>query len=260
VFGFGVGWLPFGAVCRVALAARPAVRERCAVSASTVLLVEDEPAIAEVARLYLERDGHAVEVVGDGTSALERLAEGAVDVVLLDIGLPGAVDGIEVCRRLRAAEDWTPVIFVTARDDEVDRILGLELGADDYVSKPYSPRELAARVRSLVRRQHRAREAAREQPRRLTVGTVVLELDTRRAAVDGRPVSLTTTEFDLLAHLMSRPGRVYTRSELLSAVWGYPADDASRTVDVHVAQLRSKLGAASPIRTVRGVGYSAERS
>jgi DNA-binding response OmpR family regulator len=228
-------------------------------TATRVLLVEDEPAIAEVARLYLERDGHAVDVVGDGTAALDRLGSGGADVVLLDIGLPGPVDGIEVCRRLRAADDWTPVIFVTARDDEVDRILGLELGADDYVTKPYSPRELAARVRSLVRRQQRAREAATAPAQRLAVGTVVLEPDTRRATVDGAAVPLTTTEFDLLAHLMVRPGRVYTRAELLSAVWGYPADDATRTVDVHVAQLRSKLGPASPIRTVRGVGYSVER-
>lgn len=231
--------------------------------ATRVLLVEDEPAIAEVARMYLERDGHAVEVVGDGGAALERLAPTArsapIDVVLLDIGLPGDVDGIEVCRRLRAAEDWTPVIFVTARDDEVDRILGLELGADDYVTKPYSPRELAARVHSLVRRQARARDAAQDEPRRLVVGAVVLELDTRRGTVGGRPLALTTTEFDLLAHLMGRPGRIYTRSELLSAVWGYPADDASRTVDVHVAQLRSKLGDSSPIRTVRGVGYGVDQ-
>ncbi|MDU0312891.1 response regulator transcription factor [Phycicoccus sp. M110.8] len=228
-------------------------------TATRVLLVEDEPAIAEVARLYLERDGHDVVLVGDGVAALDRLAAGGVDVVLLDIGLPGPVDGIEVCRRLRAADDWTPVVFVTARDDEVDRILGLELGADDYVTKPYSPRELAARVRSLVRRQQRARDAAAAPAPRLAVGAVVLEPDTRRATVDGSPVALTTTEFDLLAHLMARPGRVYTRAELLSAVWGYPADDGSRTVDVHVAQLRSKLGGASPIRTVRGVGYGVER-
>ena len=183
------------------------------------------------------------------------------DVVLLDLWMPG-MDGAEVCRRLKAdpRTRGAPVVFVTARDDEVDRILGLELGADDYVTKPYSPRELAARVRSLVRRQQRARDAASTPAPRLAVGTVVLEPDTRRATVGGTPVALTTTEFDLLAHLMARPGRVYTRAELLSAVWGYPADDASRTVDVHVAQLRSKLGAASPIRTVRGVGYGVERS
>jgi DNA-binding response OmpR family regulator len=223
-----------------------------------VLLVEDEPSLADLARLYLERDGHAVDVVGDGDAALAAVGSRHHDVVLLDIGLPGAVDGVEVCRRMRAAQDWTPVIFVTARDDEVDRVLGLELGADDYVTKPYSARELSARVKALVRRQHHASMPA-EPARRLVLGEVDLDLDARAARVAGTPVALTTTEFDLLAHLLRRPGRVFTRSELLVAVWQYPPDDASRTVDVHVAQLRSKLGAHSPIRTVRGVGYSAER-
>ncbi|GAB3067289.1 response regulator transcription factor [Pedococcus soli] len=230
-----------------------------------VLLVEDEPALAELARLYLERDAHHVHVVGDADAAIEALDAGGFDVVLLDIGLPGSVDGIGLCRRMRAREDWTPVIFVTARDDEVDRIVGLELGADDYLTKPYSPRELAARVRALLRRQRRAAEAAAAagaahgERTSLVVGPLVLETDTRRGRLDGVPIALTTTEFDLLAHLMTRPGRVWTRGELLSAVWGYPAEDPTRTVDVHIAQLRSKLGTASPIRTVRGVGYSVER-
>jgi DNA-binding response OmpR family regulator len=226
---------------------------------SRVLLVEDEPALAELARLYLERDGHRVDVVTDSDAALTAVARRDHDLVLLDIGLPGSVDGIEVCRRMRAGDDWTPVIFVTARDDEVDRIIGLELGADDYVTKPYSPRELASRVRALLRRQQRAAAAAGDQPRTLAVGPLVLETDTRRGRLHDRPIPLTTTEFDLLAHLMARPGRVYTRGELLSAVWDYPADDPTRTVDVHIAQLRAKLGADSPIRTVRGVGYSVER-
>jgi DNA-binding response OmpR family regulator len=223
-----------------------------------VLLVEDEPSLAELARLYLEREGHAVQVVGDGDAALAAVVGRSHDVVLLDIGLPGAVDGIEVCRRMRAAEDWTPVIFVTARDDEVDRVLGLELGADDYVTKPYSPRELAARVKALVRRQRHV-AGAQEPARRLALGAVDLDLDSRTALVAGATVQLTATEFDLLAHLMRRPGRVFTRSELLVAVWDYPPDDATRTVDVHVAQLRGKLGDHSPIRTVRGVGYSVEK-
>ena len=137
---------------------------------SRVLLVEDEPALAELARLYLERDGHRVQVVGDSDAALTALESREHDLVLLDIGLPGSVDGIEVCRRMRAGDDWTPVIFVTARDDEVDRIIGLELGADDYVTKPYSPRELAARVRALLRRQQRAVEDSRGEARRLVVG------------------------------------------------------------------------------------------
>jgi DNA-binding response OmpR family regulator len=229
------------------------------VSTSRVLLVEDEPALAELARLYLERDGHRVDVVADSDAALAALDRRDHDLVLLDIGLPGSVDGIEVCRRMRAGDDWTPVIFVTARDDEVDRIIGLELGADDYVTKPYSPRELASRVRALLRRQQRAAESARDRPRTLAVGALVLETDTRRGRLHDRPLPLTTTEFDLLAHLMARPGRVYTRGELLMAVWDYPADDPTRTVDVHIAQLRAKLGDDSPIRTVRGVGYSVER-
>ncbi len=223
-----------------------------------VLIVEDEPSLAQLAQLYLEREGCDVEAVVDGEAALAHLRRQATDVVLLDIGLPGAADGIEVCRRMRAADDWTPVVFVTARDDEIDRVLGLELGADDYVTKPYSPRELVARVKALARRQ--ARVSAGSSRRRLSVGRVSLDPDTRWAQVDGAHVALTATEFALLAHLMTRPGRVYSRGELLDQVWDYPPGDPSRTVDVHVAQLRAKLGDACPIRTVRGVGYSAESS
>jgi DNA-binding response OmpR family regulator len=264
MFGFGHDKTSIGPYAAVVLAVAVPVRDRGAMTTTStttarVLLVEDEPALAELARLYLERDGHRVQVVGDSDRALTALAAREHDLVLLDIGLPGSVDGIEVCRRMRAADDWTPVIFVTARDDEVDRIIGLELGADDYVTKPYSPRELAARVRALLRRQQRAADDSTQEPLRLVVGALVLETDTRRGRVGERPVPLTTTEFDLLAHLMARPGRVYTRAELLSAVWGYPSDDPTRTVDVHIAQLRAKLGEGNPIRTVRGVGYSVER-
>ena len=264
VFGFGHGRTSIRPYAAVVLAVAAPVRDGCAMTSTStatarVLLVEDEPALAELARLYLERDGHRVQVVGDSDAALAALESREHDLVLLDIGLPGSVDGIEVCRRMRAADDWTPVIFVTARDDEVDRIVGLELGADDYVTKPYSPRELAARVRALLRRQQRAAAGSPQEPRRLVVGSLVLELDTRRGRLGEQPVPLTTTEFDLLAHLMARPGRVYTRAELLSAVWGYPSDDPTRTVDVHIAQLRAKLGDSNPIRTVRGVGYSVER-
>ncbi len=158
-----------------------------------------------------------------------------------------------MCRRLRADGDWTPVLFVTARDDEVDRVVGLELGADDYVTKPFSPRELVARVTSVLRRSQRRRDGRGDARggRRAS-----LDARQRRAFADGREIALTATEFDLLAHLMRRPGWVYTRDQLLGAVWGYAAVAGTRTVDVHVAQLRQKLGAASPIRTVRGVGYS----
>ena len=152
------------------------------------------------------------------------------------------------------AGDWTPVLFVTARDDEVDRVLGLELGADDYVTKPFSPREVVARLRAVLRRQ-----APRERTSpALEVGEVRLDPETRRVTASGAPVDLTTTEFDLLAHLMARPGRVCPREELLADVWGYPAGTATRTVDVHVAQLRGKLGDAVRLRNVRGVGYAVE--
>jgi DNA-binding response OmpR family regulator len=172
--------------------------------------------------------------------------------VILDVGLPG-VDGTEICRRMREGGDWTPVLFVTARDEEVDRVLGLELGADDYVTKPFSPRELVARVKAVLRR-----GAAPVLQAALTVGTLTLDPASRRAVAGRDPVELTTTEFELMAHLMRRPGRVFTREELLSQVWGYPAGTPTRTVDVHVAQVRAKIGTAARLRTVRGVGYAVE--
>jgi DNA-binding response OmpR family regulator len=219
--------------------------------APLVLIVDDEPVIADLIRGALVRDGFRVHVVGDGLAALHAVAVEHPAVVLLDVGLPG-LDGTDVCRRLRAAGDWTPVLFVTARDDEVDRVVGLELGADDYVTKPFSPRELVARVRAVLRRGERA--AAGETA--LQAGVLTAHPGRREVSVDGRPVELTTTEFDLLVHLMRRLDRVCSREELLSEIWGYPAGTATRTVDVHVAQLRSKLGAALRIRTVRGVGYA----
>ena len=218
-----------------------------------VVIVEDERAIADLIGLYLRRDGFGVHTEADGAAGLAAVRRLAPAAVVLDVGLPG-MDGIEVCRRLRAERNWTPVLFVTARDDEVDRILGLELGADDYVTKPFSPRELVVRVRTVLRRTTRA--AAVEDVLRL--GAVELDVERRRARAGTAEVQLTSTEFDLLAHLMRAAGRVFTREQLLSAVWGYTASAGTRTVDVHVAQLRAKLGAASPIRTVRGVGYAAE--
>ncbi|MET0132382.1 MAG: response regulator transcription factor [Kibdelosporangium sp.] len=215
-----------------------------------VLVAEDERSIADLIGLYLRREGFGVHVETDGTGALAAVRRLRPVAVVLDIGLPG-MDGIEVCRTLRAADDWTPVLFVTARDDEVDRILGLEMGADDYVTKPFSPRELVARVRTVLRRGTPTREM-------LAVGTTRLNVEQRRAWAGDREVSLTSTEFDLLEHLMRAPGRVYAREQLLSAVWGYQAAAGTRTVDVHIAQLRAKLGQDSPIRTVRGVGYSVE--
>jgi len=219
-----------------------------------IVVVEDESAIAEVIRLNLAKAGFGVHLERDGEAGLAAIRTHRPAAVVLDIGLPGT-DGIEVCRRLRAAQDWTPVLFLTARDDEVDRIVGLELGADDYITKPFSPRELVARVSSVLRRSRGVAEASPA----LLVGAVRLEPAARRVYVDEREVPLTATEFDLLACLMRRPGRVFSREQLLSEVWGYSSIAGARTVDVHVAQVRGKLGDGSPIRTVRGVGYSAEQ-
>jgi two-component system OmpR family response regulator len=219
-----------------------------------VLVVEDERPIADLVRMYLSRDGFGVHLEHDGPGGLAAARRVRPVACVLDIALPG-MDGTEVVRRLREAGDWTPVIFLTARDDEVDRIVGLELGADDYVTKPFSPRELVARVKAVLRRTGGPPEA--EQVRKL--GRVTVDPARRQVSVDDEPVVLTATEFDLLAHLMNRPGRVFTREELLAAVWGYAAHAGTRTVDVHVAQVRGKLGdAATIIRTVRGVGYSAD--
>jgi DNA-binding response OmpR family regulator len=218
-----------------------------------ILVIEDEPAIAEVIRMNLANAGYGVHVEGDGEGGLAAARSLRPAAVILDVGLPG-IDGIEVCRRLRAGQDWTPVLFVTARDDEVDRIVGLELGADDYVTKPFSPRELVARVTSVLRRTRGAIEASGG----MQVGAVRLDPGERRAFVADVEVNLTATEFDLLAYLMRRPGRVFSREQLISEVWGYSSFAANRTVDVHIAQVRAKLGAGSPIRTVRGVGYAVD--
>jgi DNA-binding response OmpR family regulator len=218
-----------------------------------ILIVEDESAIADLIRLNLASAGYGVHVERDGPGGLAAVRGMRPAAVILDVGLPG-MDGVEVCRRMRGEQDWTPVLFVTARDDEVDRVVGLELGADDYVTKPFSPRELVARVGSVLRRSR----GTDLQGHALQVGAIQLEPAARRVSADGRPVELTATEFDLLAHLMSRPGQVFSREQLISQVWGYSPMGGLRTVDVHVAQVRAKLGESSPIRTVRGVGYAAE--
>ncbi|MCS5486938.1 response regulator transcription factor [Curtobacterium flaccumfaciens pv. beticola] len=214
-----------------------------------VVVAEDEPAIADVERLYLQDAGFTVTVVRDGQDALALIRRAAPVAAVVDIGLPG-LDGIAVVRALREADDWTPVVLVTARDAEVDRVLGIELGADDYVTKPFSGRELAARVRGLVRR-----SSVRAAPI-LDAGRIRIDRDRRTVTADGAPVALTATEFDLLAHLAAEPGRVFERAQLLSAVWGVADFSGTRTVDVHVAQLRGKLGDAAGLRTVRGVGYA----
>ena len=226
--------------------------DRVTAAKGLVLVIEDEQPIADLERMYLTREGFGVHVEHDGNAGLAAAQRLKPVAIVLDVGLPG-LDGTEICRRLRAADDWTPILFVTARDEEVERVLGLEMGADDYVVKPFSPRELVARLKAVLRRGHGG-----GGNRVVVAGAVSLDLDARRVSVADSPVDLTATEFDLLAHLMQRPGRVFTREQLLSAVWGYEAAAGTRTVDVHVSQLRAKLGDASPIRTVRGVGYSVE--
>ena len=222
-------------------------------SKGLVLVVEDERAIADIQRLYLSREGFGVHVESDGSAGLAAARKLKPVAIVMDVGLPG-MDGTDVCRILRSEDNWTPIILVTARDEEIDRVLGLELGADDYVTKPFSPRELVARVKSVLRRSH---GVTGELPA-LSVGAVTLDPSRRVVSADGEEIELTATEFDLLHFLMRRPGRVYEREQLLSEVWGYAAAAGTRTVDVHVAQVRAKLGDASPIRTHRGVGYSAD--
>ncbi len=218
-----------------------------------VLVAEDERPIADLLKLYLSREGFGVHIEHDGVGALAAIRSLKPVAVILDVGLP-AMDGTEVCRQLRAGDDWTPVLFCTARDDEVDRVMGLEMGGDDYITKPFSPREVVARVKAVVRRAAGVPTAGGT----LAMGPVALDRQSRRCTVNDVDITLTPTEFDLLAHLMLRPGRVFSREQLLSEVWGYSSIVGSRTVDVHVAQLRAKLGEPGIIRTVRGVGYSAD--
>jgi len=216
-----------------------------------ILVVEDEQAIADLVRAYLKRDGFGVVWARSGEQALEELARHPVRLVVLDIGLPG-IDGFEVCRRLRARTS-VPILILSARDDEVDRVAGLEAGADDYVTKPFSPRELVARVKAILRRAGGSGETVDGGP--LAAGGVELDRAARAVTVDGEPVELTGREFDLLAALLSHPGVVLGRDRLLELAWGGEFPGGTRTVDVHVAQLRAKLGRPELIRTVRGAGY-----
>jgi DNA-binding response OmpR family regulator len=219
-----------------------------------VLLVEDDETVSEVVERYLEREGFRVEVVADGAEAVSRFDDD-VDLIVLDIMLPG-LDGLEVCRQLRNTST-VPIIMLTALGDESDRIMGLELGADDYLAKPFSPRELTARVKSVLRRANGtlAPQVARGE---LKAGAISLSLDAHEVVVGGDPVVLTSREFELLAFLMTHPRRVFTREELLERVWGYSFGDKS-TVTVHVRRLREKVedDPAQPrhIATVWGLGY-----
>ena len=220
-----------------------------------VLVVEDEPTIAQAVADRLTAEGFTVRQEYDGPSAVTAAAEWSPDLVVLDVMLPG-FDGHEVCRRVQA-EHPVPVLMLTARDDETDVLVGLGVGADDYLTKPFSMRELVARIRVLLRRVERASELATRTPPELVVGSLRIDQARRRVNNDGVDVHLTPTEFDLLVCLASRPATVLTREHLLAEVWGWQDATGTRTVDSHVKSLRSKLG-SQRLRTVHGVGYALE--
>jgi DNA-binding response OmpR family regulator len=217
----------------------------------TIVVVDDEPNIADLVDLYLAREGFRVLKTGTGEAGLQAVKEHRPRLVVLDVGLPD-VDGLEVCKRLRATSQ-IPVIFLTARDSEVDRVLGLELGGDDYLTKPFSPAELVARVKAVLRRVDGGPAAEVMQ-----AGEVAIDAGRREVRVDGEPVEFTTKEFDLLRYLAERPGLALSRQQILDGVWGYDWYGDARTVDVHIAQVRKKLGDTVEITTVRGVGYRLE--
>ncbi|WP_425099677.1 response regulator transcription factor [Tropicibacter sp. S64] len=215
-----------------------------------ILLVDDDPRLRELVRMALERAEYAVVTAGDGQTALTHAGREAPDLIVLDVGLP-EMDGFEVCRRIRAHSE-VPILFLTARDDEVDRIVGLELGADDYVTKPFSPRELVARVRAILKRTHGTgnRSEARH-------GDLRLDRAAHRAWVGEREIALTSTEFALLDHLMRHPGQVRSRRQMIEAQWGAHSPVSDRTLDSHLRNLRRKLaeaGAPEALETVHGVG------
>jgi DNA-binding response OmpR family regulator len=216
----------------------------------SVLLVEDEENLASLVGAYLEQEGYRVIPVGTGAEALQAIDAEPVRLVVLDLNLPD-MDGLDVCRQIRARSS-VPVVMLTARDEERDRLAGLETGADDYIGKPFSPRELVARMKAVLRR---AEPHLEEEL--LVLGDVVLRRSAREVAVGGSPVELRPKEFDLLAYLMQNRGAVLSRDLLLERVWGFDYAGGTRTVDVHVAQLRRKLGRPDLIRTIRGSGYKA---
>ena len=217
----------------------------------TIVVVDDEPNIADLVDLYLAREGFRVLKTGTGEGGLQAVRDHRPRLVVLDVGLPD-VDGLEVCKRLRTTSQ-IPVIFLTARDSEVDRVLGLELGGDDYLTKPFSPAELVARVKAVLRRVDGGPASEVMQ-----VGDVAIDAGRREVRVAGEPVEFTTKEFDLLRYLAERPGLALSRQQILDGVWGYDWYGDARTVDVHIAQVRKKLGDAVQIKTVRGVGYRLE--
>ena len=221
-----------------------------------VLVVDDEDHILELARLYLSREGYEVDGVGDGSQALSRFGQLKPDLVVLDIMLPGT-DGLTLCKEIRK-QSQVPIIMLTARDEVTDKVVGLEVGADDYLTKPFHPQELVARAKALLRRSHNEADV----PRLIRAGKLEVDIERHEVRLDQARVHLRPKEFDLLALLARHPGRVFQRSELLDLVWGYDFPGYTRTVDVHVQQLREKLataGVSNPsIQTVWGVGYRLE--
>jgi DNA-binding response OmpR family regulator len=221
----------------------------------TILLVDDEQHIVDLARMYLEKDGFRITTANDGKAALHKILNEKPGLVVLDLMLPG-MDGWEVCRRVRAESD-VPIIMLTARSEDIDRIVGLELGADDYLTKPFNPRELVARVKAILRRvEKRTAPANAMGENALTINNMIIYPDRRVVLVDGIPIDLRMKEFDLLLTLAENCGVVFTREKLLNVVWGYDFAGETRTVDVHVAHLRHKLkGMQAQLETVWGVGY-----
>jgi len=222
-----------------------------------LLLVEDDTTLRQALTFNLTREGYDVSTAADGEAALEAARNEHLDLVLLDVMLPG-MSGVEVLRVLRREGIATPVIILSAKGDEIDRVVGLKVGADDYIAKPFSRPELLARIEAVLRRQRREAEAP-ERQERLVFDRVEIDVSRREVRVDGEPIHLTTKEFDLLAHMASSPGRIFTRDQLLARIWGYDYMGDGRTVDVHVSWLRGKLRGRDEhnyFRTVRGVGYA----
>ncbi len=219
----------------------------------TILVVDDEQRIIDLAKMYLEQDGYSVMSATHGVQALRAILEDKPNLVVLDLMLPG-MDGLEVCRRVRNKSD-VPIIMLTARGDDIDKIVGLELGADDYLTKPFNPRELVARIKAILRRADRS-GPDKDAPTDITIGNLRIDLQRRVVEVAGRSVDLRMKEFDLLQTLMENKGMVFSRDRLLNVVWGYDFAGETRTVDVHIAHLRHKLkGMDAVIETVWGVGY-----
>ena len=225
--------------------------------AESILVVDDEMRIIDLARMYLEQDGYRVIYATDGIKARRMILDKAPSLVVLDLMLPG-MDGLEVCRKVRAESD-VPIIMLTARNDDIDKIVGLELGADDYLTKPFNPRELVARIKAILRRSDR--NSRDEQPSTTSIGNLLIDGQRRRVEVGGQVINLRMKEFDLLQTLAENMGVVFSREKLLDVVWGYDFAGETRTVDVHIAHLRHKLRGMEPvIETVWGVGYKLDEA